>query len=97
MSPADEIGFEAARSIAHIGDADFPARLAENIQSIVSFKSSLFMGCVKSSAPQLIHDGLGEYERASFSGDYLGPRLSEAFLGEMETSQYFPNTGARRA
>lgn len=72
MSPSDETDLGAAGIIAHIGDVDFPARLVETIQTVISFDSSLFMGCVASRAPQLLHDGLGEDERAAFSGAYLG-------------------------
>ncbi len=72
MNPANEIDSGVAGIIAHIGDADFPARLTETVQSIVPFQSSLFMGCEKSRAPQLLHDGLGEDERAIFSGAYMG-------------------------
>ncbi len=62
----------AAGVIAYVGDMSFPAQAVAAVQSIVPFQSSLFMGCVKSRAPQLLHDGLGDAERAVFSGAYMG-------------------------
>jgi len=57
--------------VAHIGDADFPAQVIASVQSIVPFDSALFLGCVASHAPQLLHDGLDEREREVFYGAYL--------------------------
>lgn len=61
----------AAEIVAHIGDADFPAQVIASVQSIVPFDSGLFLGCVASHAPQLLHDGLDERERGVFYEAYL--------------------------
>jgi len=66
-----EIIETASGIIAHVGDDDFAAQVIETARSIVPFDSSLFMGCVDSRAPQLLHDGLGENERAAFFGAYM--------------------------
>ncbi len=67
-----ELTETAASIIAHVGDADFPAHVIATVQSIAPFQSSLLMGCVKSRAPHLLHDGLGEDERTTFFGAYMG-------------------------
>ncbi len=58
--------------IAHIGETDFSSRLTEAVRSVVSFDSSLCMGCVEDRAPQLLDETLGEGEREAFYGAYLG-------------------------
>jgi len=75
MVHADESGSGAieaiAEIVAHIGDADFPARVVSCVLSIVPFDSGLLLGSVASHAPQLLHDGLGEGERSAFYGAYM--------------------------
>jgi len=67
-----EIIATAADVIAHVDDTAFPVRLIDKAHSLVPFESALFMGCVDSRAPQLLHDGLGENEREAFYGAYMG-------------------------
>lgn len=68
----DQTLIETASTITgHVGDDDFAARVLEVTNSIVPFESSLFMGCMKGRAPQLLCDGLGEDEKAVFFGAYM--------------------------